>query len=338
MIDYSQSYSATWRVYKVNHDTWADAGQVENVDEISITRTADGDLIESGSMEITGDFDADYYRIVMTAEQGGEVERVDVATMLFVSTDGEYNYGTMTQSVDGYSVLFPASTTAVLTGEYAPAGIDGAKYAGDLLRSAINAPVSVEGAFTLNDNVVHEIGSSILEAVWAVLDAGGFCIQIDGRGVVHIRKIPTEPSLTIDSTTAKMLSNGIKYTTDISEIPNRYIVIVGYSRTIAENNDPDSIVSTVSRGYYVDEVDESPTPVNGETIGKYAERKLREMSKLEDERVYTREYAPDVYPYSVVKASIDGLEGNLRVVEQSIECGYGIVVEETANSEVYLWQ
>ena len=336
-MDWTKSYSAQWRVYRVNRRTWADAEIVSNVDSVSVTRTADGSLLESGSISVTGELPSDYYRIVMTAEQNGDVQRVDVATLLFDVTGGEHNYGTQVQESDGFSVLYPASTTVVLAGEYAPAGVDGAKYAADLLEQTINAPVEIEGGFTLNDHVVHEIGSTVLEAVWAVLDAGNYIIQIDGRGVVHIRPRPTTPALVLDNSSMKMLSNGIKYTNDVSEIPNRYIVLVDNIKTIAVNNDENSSVSILSRGYYVDEVDESPTPIDGETLAGYANRKLHESSILYDEREYTREYADGVYLYSIVKASINGLAGDYRVTGQSIDCGYGIKVEEKAVGEINLW-
>lgn len=337
-MDWTKSYSAKWRVCKVNRQTWADGETVRNIESVSVTRTANGDLLESGSMEVTGPFENDYYRLIMIAEQGGEVERVDVATLHYVAKDGEHNYGTQMLSIDGESVLHSAATTHIGMGGYAPAGIDGAAYAGKLLQSAIIAPVKVEGSFTLNDNIVHEINCYVLDAVWEVLDAGGFCIQIDGRGVVHIKPMPTEPSLTIGSKNARLISTGIQFTADTKDIPNRYIVVVGDQKIMAVNDDPESEVSTVRRGYYVDEIDTSPTQINGESIFAYTERKLREASIMEDERVYTREYAPDVFLFSIVRASIDGLEGDLRVIEQSIECDHGILVEEKANREIRLWQ
>lgn len=337
MIDWDKSYSSSWRVFRVNRETWADGDRIDGIDSVSITKTADGSLLESGSLDVTGEIEPDYYRIVMTAEQDGDTERVDVATLLFDITGGEYNYGRLVQDADGHSVLYPASTTTIVAGEYAPAGMDGAAYAADLLASAINAPVEVDDSFILNEHVVHEIGSTVLEAVWNVLEAGGFVIQIDGRGVVHIRPKPTEPALVLSASNMRMLMNGINYTTDISDVPNRYVVILDNYRTVATNNDPTSSISAPNRGYYVDLVDESPTLVNGETYSAYAERRLKEMSIMEDERTYTREYAPDVYPYSVIKASIDGLEGDLRVHQQTISCEHGITVQEKSKREIALW-
>ena len=336
-MDWTKSYTSTWRVFRVNRRTWADGDIVSKVDSANVSRTADGSLLESGSMEVTGDFTTDYYRIVMTADQGGELTRVDVATLLFEVSDGRIDYGHTTHSVEGHSVLYPASTTAVTVGEFAPAGADGAKYAAALLEEAINAPVVVEGSFTLNDHIVHELGSSVLDAVWAVLDAGGFIIQIDGRGVVHIRSKPISPTLTINNSNIGLLSNGIDFSSTIGEIPNRYIVINEDEITTAENNDPESIVSTISRGYRVDVVDTAPTPVNGKTMLEYANDKLKELSVLKDERTYIREFAPDVYLYSLVRASINGLQGDLRVSSQAIECRNGISVTEKVYKETPLW-
>lgn len=339
-MDWSQSYSSQWRVYKVNRDTWADGDAVDKIDSASVTRTADGDLLESGSLSVTGDFDRDYYRIVMLANQGGEIQRVDVATLLFEQAGGSRDYGIDTHDVDGHSVLYPASTTSIAIGQYAPAGYNGALYAAELLEGVINAPVHVEGSFTLDVNVVHEIGSTVLEAVWAVLDAGpdgGYVMQIDGRGEVHIRPKPTDPALTINSETIRLMQNGIDFGADTSNIPNRYVVIDGINVTVATNNDPASEISTGRRGYTVDEIDTSPTLVNNESYAQYADRRLKELSILKEERTYQREYSPDVYPYSIVRGSINGLDGDFRVDSQDIMCGHGITVKEKAYKEVRLW-
>lgn len=336
-MDWSRSYTATWRVFRVNRDTWADGEQITGVDSVSISRTSDGSLLESGNVEVTGQFETDYYRVVMTAEQGGELERVEVATMLFDVAGGTVDYGTDVKSINGLSVLFPASVTAVTTGEYAPEGVDGALYAGELLESAINAPVEVEGSFILDDHIVFELGATVLDAAWTVLEAGNFVIQIDGEGIVHVMPKPTEPSLILDSTSSGLLENGITYTEDMSKIPNRYVVIDGTTVTVAENNSANSIVSTVSRGYRVDLIDTSPTPVDGKTMSEYANEKLAEASIMKSEKTYTREYAPNVYPYSIIRASIDGLDGDMRVESQSITCDTGISVNEKASIEVNLW-
>lgn len=337
-MDWARSYSSTWRVFRVNQDTWADAQALAGVDSVSVTRTADGSLLESGSIDLTGDIEPGYYRIAMTADQGGDLARVDVATMLCIANGGDFDHNVRSHRADGFSVLYPASVTAITSGGYAPAGVNGAEYAGDILAAAINAPVEVEGNFTLNNPIVHEVGSSVLEAAWAVLEAGGYVIQIDGRGVVHICPKPSDPDLILDTQSEGIVLNGTCFTADESEIPNRYIAIDDDAIAVAANNDPESRVSTVSRGYMSDVVDSSPTPVDGETLSEYADRRLHELSMLKEEQSYTREYAEGVNLYSVVQASLDALEGDFRVVSQTISCSNGITVAEKVEKETDLWQ
>ena len=75
MIDWTKSYSAAWRIFRVNETTWADSELIQGVDSVNITRSCSGDCprLESGTMTVTGDgLEAGYYRIVMNATQGVE--------------------------------------------------------------------------------------------------------------------------------------------------------------------------------------------------------------------------------------------------------------------------
>lgn len=337
-MDWSRSYTAEWRVFRVNPETWQDGEPIGKVDAIGIERTSDGPLLESGSMDCSQPIEDGWYRIAMTAVQDGEVERADVATLLFESSGGSVDGSTY--SADGRSVLYPASTTAMLAGSFAHSGANGAEYAARLLRSAIVAPVEVEGSFTLNGDVVHDFGSSVLDAAWAVLDAGGFCMQVDGDGTVRIRKMPSTPSLLLDSEGMRLLMPRVSFSDDRSGIPNRFTAVDGTRSATAVNDDPASPVSTVSRGYAVDAVDDKAVLVNGETVEAHARRRLVELSTLSDVRDYTREYVPGVLPFDIIRVSIPAanLDGDMRVQSQSLACGAGITVTERAIMEVPLWQ
>lgn len=344
MIDYTRSYSATWRVYRVNPDTWADGEPLTNVvsGSISVTKDCSGDAprLESGSMDVTGAIRRGYYRIAMIAQQDGETERQDIATLLFEASDGTSDKGVTTYKVDGQSVLYPAYTQLMISGEYAPEGSDGAQYAARLLRRCIKAPVSVEGGFVLGRNVVHDFGARILDAVWQVLDAGGYVMQIHGDGSVHILQRPTKPTLALDVVGAELLTPGVKRGSDTSDVPNRYIAEDELERAIVVNDDPTSPVSTASRGYIYDELDESPCPVDGETLERYARRRLEELSTLYETREYGREWVAGIYPFDLAKGSDEsiGIEGNVRIEAQSIQCSHGAYVTERATHEVMLWQ
>lgn len=342
MIDWRESYTTRWRVVAVNPDTWADGDTIPGVESAKITRTADGKLLEAGSVEVTADsFEPGYYRLICVAtNSSGASERVDVATLLCGNPSRTYNYGTSTLTINGRSVLYPASVSLLLEGEYAPANADGALYAAQMLEGCIAAPVSVETTFTLNANVVFEFGSSILDAVWLILNAGNAVIQITGDGVVHIRSMPSEPALELDAAHASLVVPGIKAEYDLTDVPNEYIAVDEFSTAIAVNDNPDSITSTASRGYVQMELDESPIPVDGETLARYAERMLTTASTVRDARTYSREYWPGVLPYDIVRGSLStvGLTDDMRVLNQSLTCSGGILVSEKAAKEVSLWR
>ena len=343
MIDWRKSYSVIWRVFKVNEQTWADSELIGGIDSIQITRSCSGDapMLESGTMTLTGGFERGYYRIVAHATQDVETERVDVATLLCESTKATRNYGTVQPSVNCNSVLYPAYTQRILDGEYIAKGADVAQYVAELLRGCIKAPVEVEGGFAITEFYWFDFGIRILEAAWQALDLGGYVMQVDGRGVVHIRKKPTAPALDLDGANITLLQPSVVNEFNTSNVPNRYIAKSDDVIAIAVNDSPDSDVSTVNRGYVYDQIDDAPAPVDSETLPEYAVRRLHEMSTSTAEtRNYTREYWPDVYPFDVVAGTLDsiGIDGNMRVVNQTLKCANGITVREQVAREVDLWQ
>ena len=343
-MDWTRGYSAEWRIFEVNRDTWADASLVEGVRSVKIERDcgSDAPLLESGSISIDSaePFEEKYLRVTMTTVQDGISERFDIGTFLCTQTSGESDRGNDEQDIMARSVLYPASVRKLVRGSYAPMGTDGAQWAADMLASCCAAPVGFTGGFTLASNIVFDIGTSYLEAVWSILDAGGYCIRLGGDGSISVEPLPTDPELLLDDAGARLLMPSIKYDLDYSKVPNRYTAVEGMQTAQVTNDDPNSIVSTVRRGYYHDIVDKSPKRVNGETLAAYAARKLEEASVISDTRTYTREYSPGVRPFSVVRGSLESvsIEGSLRVIKQSLKCGKGITVTERAERGVALWQ
>lgn len=347
MIDWQGGYHATYRVYEVDEGTWADGAIVDGVTGIDITRESDGDspLMESGSMSVDLPVDEGfrerYLRVAMVARQGGSVERVDVATMLFASTSDEVDRGFADTELTGVSVLYPASREDVEAGSYAPMGANGPEFVGSMLRGAIAAPVVVDGSFTLDEHVVFDQGAKVLDAAWMVLRAGNFVLMIDGDGTVHVTPMPEQPALSLDSVGISLLLPSIGRELDYTEVPNRFRAMDGSQYAEAVNDDPTSPTSTVTRGYVHDGdgIETSPIRVNGETLQAYCNRMLEERSTVHDTRTYRREWWPGVTPFSVVEGSVPsvGMDGTLRVEKQSLELGKGIVVSETAYREVKTW-
>lgn len=342
MINWRESYTTYLRLVSVDTATWSDRQTITGVNSAKVTRTADGKLLEAGTVElVSGDFVPGYYRLVCTAvNTSGESERVDIATLYMGAGARTYDFGAATLTVDGRSVLFPASVKLFVGGEYAPANADGARWVADALAECVAAPVSLEASFVLDGNIVFPFGSSVLDAAWTVLNAGGCVMQITGDGTIHIRNAPTVPTLELSTVNARLIVPGIKADYALIDVPNQYIAVDEFNAAIATNDNPASPVSTVSRGFAYMRLDTSPAPVDGETLERYAERRLAEVSTVSDKRTYTREYWPGVLPYDIVRGSIPsvGLAGDMRVITQTVNCGDGLTVSEKAAMEVNLWR
>ena len=340
MADWLDGYSSEWSVQYVNPDTWEPSGEVGGVVSVSITRdgTDDVALIETGTMELTADsLEYPWCRVYMKAKQVGS-ERVAVATMLFERQSARFEKGVRTLTARGRSVLQPAADRKMARGAFVPAGADGAAYVVRLLRECTPAPVDAIGGFTLVDDFVFDLGCSYLEAAWQVLNASGWCMQINGRGEISVLEKPTATALSLDRAHAGLLIPGVDDDFNIIDVPNRYYAIDDDRTAEAVNEDPDSVVGRPQRGRGVDMVDTSPTLVDGESLEHYAERRLAEESTVTRTYSYEREFWPDVVPFDIVSASLasNGIEGELRVMKQELKCGAGITVSETAGMEMRL--
>ena len=334
-FDWSGGYAAQWRVRRVNPDTWVGLDTFDGVDAVSIDRASDS-TIESGRITATlqngESVEEGWYQIEMLAIRGGEYTRVPVATLLLSATESVFERGAQRVTLVGRSVLAPASQRIFTDGEYAPKGVDGAAFVADLLRSCTPAPVSVHGSFVLDEYIVFDLGSTYLTAIWKILDAAKWCMQIRGDGTIDILPLPTEPALVLDSAGAGLLMPSVNVSADATEVPNVIIVTNGLETVTAVNDDPTSPTSTVTRGRRIEQLIQNPVRVNGETLNAYANRTLEELSIVERSFSYQREWWPDVMPYSIVRGrlSSSGLYGDLRVKSQSLTCGAGILVSETA--------
>lgn len=340
-VDFSESYKTRWRLMKVNKDTWENMAEIGGFRSAKITRncTDDYPLLEAGELTLNAavgsELSEGYYRIEAAITQGSS-SLVPIATLFLASASGSTNRRVTEMKVSGSSVLQGAKERLVMFGDYAPKGSDGAEYAASLLRECIPAPVVVDGSFTLDNHVVFGKGVEYIKAVWTVLDAANWCMRIEGNGTVHISPKPSEPRFYLDKTNAKYVVPGISYEQDLTGIPNHYIAIDGYQKEEVYNEDPNSRVSTVTRGRIVDHLDTDPIRVNGETLYSYCQRQLEEMSTIVKTYSYKRAYKEDVLPFDVIECSLRevGMEGVFRVMSQSIDCSHGLLVEEKAGKEL----
>ena len=218
-MDWNSSYAATFRVARIDPGTWEPSGSVSGVDGIEVSRdgTDESPMLETASVRVTADpaspFEQGWLRIVMDAVQDQSSESVPVATLWFETARGRYDRGFREDELEGKSVLWQASGDARIgDGAWAPKGVNGARWCADQLAGRIDAPVHVDGdGFELAENVVFDLDSTVLAAVWAVLKPNGWMLAIDGRGEVHVRRRPAEPALVLDREGSCILMPGVDY-------------------------------------------------------------------------------------------------------------------------------
>lgn len=349
-IDWTRGYSATWRLYEVNRDTWADGERISGVTSASIERTDDGDAPELESSALSVDrpvgeeFRERVLRLAMIAEQDGAIERVDVCTQWYSSASGNTAMGNHARELNGRSVLHTAAkaTTALVYGAYVPAGADGAAEVARMLQAGGVNQVNVVGSFIMDEPYVFERSEVVLTSAWAILKAGGFRMRIDGRGVVTVlprAEMGGDAALSLSDDLVRLVMPSIDDELSMDDVHNRYIAEDKNDTAIAVNDDSASPTSVATRGYYHDLYDTSVTRVNGESLEAYAIRKLAEDSIVRDARQWRREWWPDVYPGDLIRASMrrHGVQGEFRCRRQSLECGAGIVVTERVEREIVTW-
>lgn len=347
MINYTLPYSVTWHVYKVNDTTWDEDYELRGICSVSVDRdcTDSVPLLEASTMTFDSvrsfAFDEGYYRIVADIAQEPKMERVPIATLLYQSSDETIDYGMKQTNVKGVSVLYPASVVYMANGSFVPSGSNGAEWVVQQLRRVLRAPVSMgtSGGFSLKRHVVYDESDTVLSAVWSVLDAGRWTLQINGRGEVLVMKKPKESDSKV-MITARDLHPSLKKTVSKKGIPNRYVVKSGMQEAIAVNDDPLSETSIPNVGYIVEaKLDKNPYLLEGETIQAYARRRLEEESTVSIMYDYDREYRPDLYPMSLVDIAVTDYDilTNLRIAKQKLTLGQGIYVSETSSQERKYW-
>lgn len=335
-VDWWKGYSSTYRVMEVDPTTWADLAELGGVVSASVSRDADGELLESGKVELDWSqgepFAERWCRVEVLADQGGAVERAAIATLLLAPPSRTVTPGRVSMSLEGRSVLSPAADEVLLAGTYVPAGADGATHAARMLRGCIPAPVVADGSFRLAEPLVFAQGTTVLKAVWMLLDAAGWGIRISGDGTVAIAARGVEPRLVLDRANASYLSESVRDDAECWAVPNRYVAVRDGETATAVNDDPTDPLSHASRGRWVDEVDDAPTLLSGETLREYAERRLRESSRSARVCEWDRSWCPDVTVGDVVRCDVAGIgiNGDLRVVSQSVRLGARVSVSERA--------
>lgn len=329
MMEWSSGYSATYYAYIIDPVSWRETTRLE-ITGGSINRTSAG-LRDSADIECTGYQSAEQYiRVYLDVVQAGESVHEAIFTGLATSPsrdiDGNYERNTLAC----YSVLKAANDVLLRRGYYVPAGMNGALAITDLL-SVIPAPVTAEGSAPgLQFAIIAEEGETRLSMADKVLDAIGWRMRITGDGTVVLAPKATEAAAQFDPLDHDVLEPSITVNYDWFDCPNVFRAVAEDLSAVARDDDPDSPLSTVSRGREVWAEETSCDLNTGESISEYAVRRLKELQTVRLTAGYSRRYDPGVLVGDLVRLRYpaQGLDGLYRVTSQSVSLSYGASTTE----------
>ena len=331
-MNWTTGFSARYYMELVDAASWRDIERYD-ITGGSIARSA-GDLMEAADIDMTeipGGGDA-WVRVYLDARQGDSGDRQALFTGLLSAPTATWDGVRKTYKTECYSVLKPPADVLLSRGWYAPAGTVGATLAAELL-SVGAAPVSCDnGSPRLVTAVVAENGETHLSMARKILAAIDWRIRISGNGEIHVCPKAASPSATFDALENDIVELAVTDSRNWFSCPNVFRAISGDLMAIARDDDPNSPLSTVSRGREIWREEANCALSDNENIAAYALRRLAEEQAPVRTVSYARRYQPDVYIGDIVTLNhpAQGISGEFRITSQKIELGYGARTTEEA--------
>lgn len=352
MPDWKESMQQTFEYYLVDPVTWKDVKLIENVKSCTIDRDSGAATLGSANIDMADSIGEAYVRAYLVTIQNGVTEKHPLGTFL-VQTLPESSDGKIKKiSADAYTPLLELKENPPPFGYSILKGQNVMDIAYRLARDNARAPVVKPVCDTiLHHDFVAEDDDTWLTFIGDLMANAKYSFGLDEMGrILFLPKQDTaslQPVYTFDDSNSSILYPDISMEHDIYGIPN--IVEVIYSNGGAHyyarvaNDDPNSPISTVSRGRKITYRETSPNLIGNPTekqIQEYAEQLLRDKSALEYTVTYKHGYCPvrigDCVRINNSRAGITDVKA--KVISQSIECTPGCPVTETAVFTTKLWR
>ena len=330
-MNLNKGFTSRYYMKQIDPGTWRDVLTFE-ITGGTISRS-DGDLMEAADIDATDTPGNDaWVRIYLDARQEDGGMHEALFTGLMSAPEDKWDGRRNSHHAECYSVLKPAADILMPLGWYAPAGTDGARLAAKLIAVG-PAPVMYEdGSPALASHIVAEGGESNLTMAKKILQAIGWRIRITGMGEIHICPEATEPSQSFDSLDNDCVEMTVTDSRDWFNCPNVFRAVSGDLVAIAKDEDPESPLSTVSRGREI-WMEESSCSLNAnETIAAYAKRRLKEEQMPARHLSYSRRYKRDFYIGDLARIHYpaQGIDGVFKITSQNIRLGHGASTSEEA--------
>ena len=323
-MDWRKGYTAEYYAEYVDPDTWRGIGRFE-ITSGKVVRKDSG-LLQSADIGCTKVVGDDLWiRLWMNAKQDGDTAHVALFTGLSSYPSDNIDGYHMTYDAQLYSVLRPADKYLLPLGWFAPKGMKGTDLIKELL-SVGPAPIVIEeDSPILSQNIIAEKNETGLTMTEKILEAIGWRMMIDGMGVIHILSPAKTHVAVYDPIDNDAIEPVIKRDRDSFDCPNVIRCIKGDDSAIARDDDPDSPLSTVRRGYEIWAQETDCKLNDNESLGGYAIRRLKELQAYSVNVSYDRRFNPDINVTDIVSMNYprQNIVGLYRVTSQNITLGYG---------------
>lgn len=352
MIDWLSSMQQTYEFYEVDPWTWKDARLINTVTQCNINRDSSNETLGSATIDSTEALDECYVRIYLVVIQNGLTEKVPLGTFLVQTPSISFDGKVKTISMDAYTPLIELKDSMPPMGYSLLKDSEIMSIASRLCTEHMRAPVvEAKTGDALYTDFVANLDDTWLSFLTDLIANAKYEFVLDELGRVLFSPIQDTASLqhvwTYDDSNSSILYPDITDDRDLYGIPNVVEVIYStdasymFSRIV--NDDPNSPVSTLSRGREVIYRDTKPSIVgepNQEMVDNYAKRLLRNLSCLEHKITYKHGYCPvrigDCVMLNYRRAGLNYVKA--KVISQSIKCEIGCPVEETAVYTTKLWR
>jgi hypothetical protein len=347
----------TYEYYMVDPNTWRDLKPINNIKTSSISRDSDTETLGSATFDITESVGECYIRVYMVTVQNGVTERRPLGTFLVQTPSSSFNGKIRNVSMDAYTPLLELKEKQPPLGYYIPKGVNIMDQAYELVRDNMRGPVVKPTSDKLLDSdFVADPSDTWLSFVKDLIAKADHTLSLDEMGVTSFAPVQDTASLqpiwTYDDGNSSILYPEVTMDHDLFGIPN--VIEVVYSSGAASisvtvrNDDPNSPISTVSRGREIVYRETSPSITipeglsvdrKKERLTDYAKQLLRDLSALEYTISYTHGYTPvrigDCVRLDYTRSGIP--EVKAKIISQTIKCEPGCPVSEKAIFTTKLW-
>ena len=352
MPDWTKSMQQTYEYFIVDPKSWKDSRLLTTVQSCSITRDSTSDTLGSASFTIDESLGEVYIRVYLVTIQNGIRERHPLGTYLVQTNNPTYNGKNQSLSCTAYTPLIEMKENMPPIGYSFLKNDKILDAAYRVARDYARAPVAKNtGSKTFFSDFVADTNENALSFLRSLLEYADYSLELDEMGQIMFAPsqdlAALQPVWEFNDEQDSILHPSIAITNDIYGIPNVVEVIYSnnsdYYHVRVVNDDPNSPVSTVSRGREIVYRETNPSLSGNSTgpqIQEYAEILLRSLSTLSCTVTYTHGYCP-VRVGDCVRLRCKQLGNNAikaKVISQTIDCKPGCSVSETAAYTINVWR